>query len=48
MFDGIKHSDVPDLKVVANGEVEIGSELLKRQARSVSNQEIVATKKDTE
>ncbi|KAJ9611364.1 hypothetical protein H2200_004548 [Cladophialophora chaetospira] len=29
VFDGVKHSDVPDLKAVQEGEVEVGSELLK-------------------
>ncbi|KIX07598.1 uncharacterized protein Z518_02251 [Rhinocladiella mackenziei CBS 650.93] len=48
LFDGEKHSDVPDLKVVTSGEVEIGSELLKKQVSNVTNEEVVAMKKDTE
>jgi MFS family permease len=46
LFDGVKHSDVPDLKAVTDGEVEIGSEVLKNQVSIVSNQEeIVVTKR---
>lgn len=30
IFDGIKHSDVPDLKAVADGEIELGSDVLKK------------------
>ncbi|KIX92293.1 uncharacterized protein Z520_12039 [Fonsecaea multimorphosa CBS 102226] len=41
VFDGIKHSDVPDLKAVTEGEVEVGSELLKTVTSIVENQEVV-------
>ncbi len=46
LFDGVKHSDVPDLKAVTDGEVEIGSEVLKNQVSLISNQEeVVITKR---
>ncbi|KAK4942568.1 hypothetical protein LTR10_017697 [Elasticomyces elasticus] len=45
IFDGIKHSDVPDLKLVTNGEVEIGSELLKSKINIMTAQELVTTEK---
>ncbi|KAJ9156225.1 Hexose transporter [Pleurostoma richardsiae] len=32
-FDGVKHSDVPDLKEVIEGEVEMGSESIKQQVK---------------
>jgi hypothetical protein len=44
LFDGEKHSDVPDLKAVQDGEVEVGSELLKGVASRVENQEVVVIK----
>lgn len=44
VFEGEKHSDVPDLKAVLDGEVEVGSGFLKKEITVPSNQEVVVTK----
>ncbi|EXJ59737.1 hypothetical protein A1O7_03884 [Cladophialophora yegresii CBS 114405] len=44
LFDGGEHSDVPGLEGRADGEVEVGNELLKNVASRVENQDVVITK----
>ena len=44
LFDGVKHSDVPDLKAVTEGEIELGTELLKGVANNVQQREVVVPK----
>ena len=46
LFDGEKHSDVPDLRAVTEGEVEVGSELLKSVKTGVDEREVVVSKDD--
>lgn len=47
VFDGIKHSDVPDLKAIVDGEIEMGSDGLKKQViHGVKpEEEVVVTQK---
>lgn len=44
VFDGEKHSDVPDLKAVQEGEVEVGSELLKGANSRIGGEEVEVVK----
>lgn len=46
VFDGEKHSDVPDFKAVVNGDVEVGVEILKGGGAVGTSEVVVTTKSD--
>lgn len=44
LFEGEKHSDVPDLKAVLDGEVELGGKIFKEEIIVPAKEEVVLMK----